>query len=179
MVQAGRCGEPGGGGFGPALAVAQQPGPRLRRIAFWPDRFAGASAALCAELRIAVPAPGRVVEEPALALARVAPTVLWLFDGPRGEAAPFVAPDDGALAEIGPGLAVLRVEGQDAVPLLARALPLDLRPQAFPSDAVASTAWRHASVTVLRRADGFDLLIPLSFSEDLLQVLRHHARQFA
>ncbi|MEM6441516.1 MAG: hypothetical protein AAF763_17695 [Pseudomonadota bacterium] len=165
----------------PGVRIARRPGPRLRRIAFWPDRFARAAAALCAELRVAMPAPGRLVSAPGarLQLARLAPTTLWLFDGPDGDAAPFVAPEDGALSEIGPGLATLRLDGPRAADLLARAVPLDLRPAAFPADAIAAAGWRHAQVALRRAPDGFDLLVPLSFADDLEEVLRRHARQFA
>ncbi|MEM1313270.1 MAG: hypothetical protein AAGI51_01865, partial [Pseudomonadota bacterium] len=136
------------------------------------------AAALCAALRLPAPAPGRRASRPGVALARMGPTTFWLFDGPQGAAAPAVGPEDGAAAEIGPGLALLSVRGPDAAALLARALPLDLRPQAFPADAIAATGWRHATVTAMREPGGFDLLVPLSLCQDLAEILRQHARQF-
>ncbi|MEO0681003.1 MAG: hypothetical protein AAF192_11380 [Pseudomonadota bacterium] len=159
------------------VTLALGPAPEVRRIAFWPDRYAAAAARLCAELRAPLPAPGRITEAAAGRLARIAPLVLWRLDAPAEEAI-FVPPEDGAAAEVGPGLARLSLRGPDAAALLARAVSLDLRPDAFGRDAIAQTAWRHASVTLMRADDGFDLLLPLSFAEDALTVLQKHAVQF-
>lgn len=160
------------------VKLSRGPAPRVRRIAFWPDRCSAAARRLCAELRAPLPAPGRWTRADAGGrLARMSPTVFWRLEAPEDEVAD-PPPEDGAATEIGDGLASLQVRGPDDAALLARALPLDLRPSAFPRDAIAQTSWRHAQATVLRNETGFELWLPLSFFEDAQAVLSRHAVQF-
>lgn len=159
---------------------------RLWQAALWPGGFAEGSARLGAALRLSLPAPGASAIGAAGRLFRAAPLVWGLLDPPRepddGPPAALrgIDPEAGAVAELGPGLARLTVEGPAGAELLARAIPLDLRPAAFGPGALARTGWRGAEVTLLRpEAGGFVLLVPLSLAEDMAALLRRHARQFA
>ena len=166
-------------------AVTLRRDVRLWQATLWPAGFAEGSARLSAALRLALPAPGGSAVGAAGRLFRAAPLVWALLDPPRepDEGPPAalrgIGPEAGAVAELGPGLARLAVEGPAAAELLARAVSLDLRPAAFGPGAVARTGWRGAEVTLLRpETGGFVLLVPLSQAEDMAALLRRHARQF-
>ncbi|MEC9432642.1 MAG: hypothetical protein VYD87_07030 [Pseudomonadota bacterium] len=132
-------------------------------------------ARLCKAFEAPAPAPGEWVEAASGArLWRRAPLVWRVWTG-ADPAAPPPAPlaeldaEAGAAAEIGAGLARLRIAGdwQAVAALLARLVPLDLRPAAFPEGAVAVTGWRHVPLTLLREPGAAALLVPLSLAPAL------------
>ena len=149
----------------PPLAQASLPavGPAaLRRLA---ERLGGPP-----------PPPGRLASGEGGRLWRAAPrSWRWLGEG----AAPFDAWPEAAVVELGPGLARIALRGPAARTLASRAATLDLREAAFPPGAVATTVHRQATVTLMREADGYDLLVPRSLAEDFAERLAGIAERLA
>ena len=58
---------------------------------------------------------------------------------------------------------------------LARLVPLDLREAAFPEGSAALTGWRHVPLTLLRDAEGAELLVPRSHAPTLAAQARRVA----
>ena len=67
-----------------------------------------------------------------------------------------------ALADQTDAWAGLALAGPDAEAVLARLVPLDLAPQAFPEGAAARSMLRHLPLLIVRGAEGFELLVPRS-----------------
>ena len=86
----------------------------------------------------------------------------WLVEGvePGPALAEVAAVTDQSDAWCGLGLA-----GAAAVAVLARLVPLDLDPAAFPEGAAARTLLRHVPLLLVRTGAGFDLLVPRSYAE--------------
>jgi heterotetrameric sarcosine oxidase gamma subunit len=131
--------------------------PEVLRTAVAP--FAGQEAAVAARLGVALPPPGRAQ---ALPHGRVvwAAIGLWLVEGPE------VAGLDGvaALTDQTDAWAGLALTGPDADAVLARLVPLDLAPEAFPEGAAARSLLRHLPLLIVRRPEGFALLVPRSYA---------------
>ena len=72
----------------------------------------------------------------------------------------------------------MRIEGPNAKDLLNRFLPIDLRDHAFADGAVASTAFHHVGVTLMRTGDAYELFIPRGFALSLWEMLVESAEQF-
>ncbi|WP_136443111.1 sarcosine oxidase subunit gamma [Pacificoceanicola onchidii] len=66
-----------------------------------------------------------------------------------------------AMSDQSDGWAVVRLEGADGADVLARLVPIDLRPSAFPDGAVARTLCQHMTVTILR--ENVDALVIFAF----------------
>ncbi len=145
-------------GLGLPVAASRgrlSPLPPVLRTSVAP--FAGQEAAVAARLGMALPPPGRAQ---ALPQGRVvwAAIGLWLVEGPA------VAGLDGlaALADQTDAWAGLALAGPNAEAVLARLVPLDLAPQAFPEGTAARSQLRHLPLLIVREADGFELLVPRS-----------------
>jgi sarcosine oxidase subunit gamma len=122
----------------------------------WPGRVAAVDAALKAR-GLGFPAPGRSLE--------VADTrILW-----AGRAAAFLigtAPPelaDAAVIDLTDGWAGLTLAGPGAEAVLARLVPIDLRPAAFPEGTVARTLLGHLQVLIQRRGGGFEVMVMRSY----------------
>lgn len=65
-----------------------------------------------------------------------------------------------ALTDQSDGWATLRIEGEAAADVLARLLPIDLRPAAFPAGHAARTPLNHMASVVMRTAPrGFEIMM--------------------
>lgn len=163
-----------------ALVIDLLPAGALWEAEVWrgPD-----GARLCKALDAPAPAPGAWVEAANGArIWRRAPLVwrIWTAADPAGPppaALAELAPEAGVSAEIGAGLARLRLAGEwaRASEALARLIPLDLREAAFPEGSAALTGWRHVPLTLLRDAEGAELLVPRSHAPTLAAQARRVA----
>lgn len=98
-----------------------------------------------------------------------------LVTGPRPEGL------DGAAAVVDQSDAWLwlRIEGPGADAMLARLVPIDLRPGAFGEGASARTLMGHVSVGVLRRRDAIEVLAPRSMAATAAHELARAMRAVA
>jgi len=76
-----------------------------------------------------------------------------------------------AVTDQSDGWVWLRLVGPKATDVLARLVPLDLRPAAFPDDACAKTLLGHMPVLITRSAAGFDLLTFRSMAQTAIHEL--------
>ncbi|HEY6484524.1 MAG TPA: sarcosine oxidase subunit gamma family protein [Steroidobacteraceae bacterium] len=101
-----------------------------------------------------------------------------LLNGLRGALAEWAAVTDQSS-----GYAVLRLSGLHVRAALARIVPIDVHPRAFPIGAAASTATAHIAITLWRCADApdgavFDIAVPRSFAGSFWHVLTSAAAEF-
>jgi heterotetrameric sarcosine oxidase gamma subunit len=170
--------------FGPINASG--PGVRLSErhlanawlIAAWPERLveAGAVAASAADVD-AAPGPGASATGPGGTLLRTEP-LKWLLVSEADTPRPSLDEADGTVLELSHARTVIHVAGPRALDLMARMVPLDLRPRVFPDGAVASTILHHLGVTLLARDGGFDILVLRSFGLAVWETLIESAAQF-
>lgn len=122
----------------------------------YPGRAGAVDTALKAR-GLGFPAPGQSLE--------VAGTrILW-----AGREAAFVlgaapqALEDAAVVDLTDGWAGLSLSGAGAEEVLARLVPIDLRPAALPEGACARTLLGHVPALILRRAGGLEVLVMRSY----------------
>lgn len=124
--------------------------------------FPGAAAEADAALRgagLALPEPGRIVAGPEGAL------IAWAGRETAfviGTPPPAVA--GAAVIDLTDGWVGLSLAGAGAVEVLARLVPIDLRPAAFPEGCAARTLLGHVQVLILHRAGRFEILLMRSFA---------------
>ena len=159
----------------PGVTLSEVPGLVLHQIAGWPDTLStvGHEAAEAAGAE-AAPGPCHATLGERGALLRIAPLKWWLLS----VAAPALAPEEGATLDLSHSRTHLRIAGPQAVDLLIRHLPLDLRPSAFPVGRVGSSAFHHVGVTLWRSEAGFELFLPRGFAASLWDMLLESAAQF-
>jgi sarcosine oxidase subunit gamma len=150
----------------------------LWQAEFWPARAKDGAARIAEALGGTPPAPGASLSAGGARLWRAGP-VIWRLMGAEGappDALAWIGPEDGAVAEIGPGWDRLEIRGPAARELMARAVTLDLREAAFPEGSVAATGHRHVAVTVIRpEGGGYDLLVPRSHGKSFAEALARQA----
>ena len=163
---------------GPGVRLSERRLESIWLVAAWPDRLepAGAAAARAAGVD-AAPGPGASATGEGGTLLRVEP-LKWLLVSEREVPRPEVESDDGTVLELGHARTAIHVSGPRAGDLMARMVPLDLRPAAFPEGAVATSALHHVGVTILARNGGYDVLVPRSFGLALWETLFEAAAQF-
>jgi methylglutamate dehydrogenase subunit D len=150
---------------------------RLVQYHAWPETYAGLAARIAAQCgAAAAPAPGKAVHGPGGSLLRIHPQRLWLLSE-RSDAAgsPAVEPQLGAALDLSHARAIIRVADEPAEALLSRFIALDLRPQRFAIDDVATTPLHRVSVVLWRRVGGIDILAPRSFARSLWDLLAEAA----
>ncbi|MGM0584334.1 MAG: hypothetical protein ACQEUZ_06770 [Pseudomonadota bacterium] len=160
------------------VSVKLRPAGPLWEAEFWPGAAKAGAARIAGALDGEPPAPGASLVAGGARLWRAGPVRwrLWGGEGAPPEALAWIGPEEGAVAELGRGLACLELRGPAAREALARAVALDLREAAFPEGAVAAAGYRGAAVTVLRaEGDGCDLLVPLSYAESFAGALERIA----
>lgn len=149
---------------------------QLKQIAAWPDTLmaVGAKAAAVAGCD-AAPKPGKSAVGSKASLLRIEPLKWWLL----GDAElPELNAEEGAVLDLSHSRTCIRIEGECAAELLNRHLPLDLREASFTDGSVASTAFHHVGVTLLRRNGGYELFVPRGFAVSLWELLVESAEQF-
>ncbi len=140
-----------------ALKLEHLPVPAIAWIAPAPGREAAVSQALKQVLGAAFPAPGR-------ATGKAGARCVWFA---RGEAlllaAAVPALADASVVDQSHGWAVLRLGGAGCEEVLARLVPLDLRPAHFRRGHAARSMARHVPIIVIRAGQGaFELIVPAS-----------------
>ncbi len=163
---------------GPGIRLRERPLASLWLIAAWPERLAetGAAAAKAAGVDTA-PGPGACVTGTGGTLLRAEP-LKWLLISEDEIARPALDAADGTVLELSHARTVIHVSGPDALDLMARMVPLDLRPAAFPEGSVANTGLHHVGVTIVARDGGFDIFVLRSFGLAVWEILIESAAQF-
>ncbi len=140
-----------------ALELEHLPVPATAWIAPAPGREAAVSQALKQVVGAAFPAPGR-------ATGKAGTRCVWFAQGEAlllAAAVPALA--DAAVVDQSHGWAVLRLSGPGCEDVLARLVPLDLRPAQFRRGHAARTTARHVPMVVIRAGQGaFELIVPSS-----------------
>lgn len=127
--------------------------------------FRGRAGAVAEALGAALPGPGRAAALGAGSRLIWAGLDLWLLRG--ADATPALASrlaEDAAVTDQTDGWAALRLVGAGAPEVLARLVPIDLAPAAFPPDAVARTGLRHIACVLIAASDGCDVLVTRSLA---------------
>ena len=163
---------------GPGIRLSERSLTSLWLIAAWPERLAatGAAAAKAAGVD-AAPGPGASVTGKGGSLLRIE-ALKWLLASADEIARPALDATDGTVLELSHARTVIHVSGQGALDLMARMVPLDLRPAAFPEGSVANTGLHHVGVTILARDGGFDIFVLRSFGLSVWEIMVESAAQF-
>ncbi len=146
------------------------PGP-VTLVAPFRGRGEAADKVLQEALSLRLPAPNRAV-------AAGAARALWFGPGKAllcGVAVPEGLADEAALVAQSDGFAAVRLAGAGAVEVLARLVPVDLRPGPFPPGSTARTFLGHMTVSVTRWEAGpaaFEILAMRSMAGSLVHDLR-------
>ena len=137
----------------------------LVSIASFRDRKAAVAAILNDHLGATLPEPGQVAEG-------ASGRVIWMGLGQSFAELPETAAADlmaalaphAAVTDQSDGWAALALTGPHARAVLARLIPLDLDPAAFPPGRVARTQLRHMMCALLATEGGFRILVLRSFA---------------
>ena len=163
---------------GPGIRLSERHLASLWLIAAWPDRLAETGAAAAKATGVdAAPGPGASATGKGGTLLRAEP-LKWLLVSEDEIARPALDAADGTVLELSHARTAIHVSGPKALDLMARMVPLDLRPAAFPEGSVANTGLHHVGVTILARDGGFDILVLRSFGLTVWETLVESAAQF-
>ncbi len=149
----------------PGVTLAERRGLEIALLAAFPGEAAAAESVVRQVLDLRPPAAGRAESGPQGQCLWQGPE-RWLLLAPEGTS--LAAALESAIAEapltvtdLSHARTILRVEGPQARTLLAKEVPLDLAPGAFPDGSVAMTRFGQLAVTLL--ADGPETLELLAF----------------
>ncbi|MGY6411599.1 MAG: sarcosine oxidase subunit gamma [Alkalilacustris sp.] len=138
----------------------------------WPGRTGAVDTALKAR-GLGFPAPGRSLE--------VADTrILWAGRETAfliGTAPPALS--EAAVTDLTDGWAGVLLLGERAAEVLARLVPVDLRPRACPEGTALRTLLGHVPCLILRRGGGFEVMVMRSFLSTAWHELATALRQVA
>jgi sarcosine oxidase subunit gamma len=163
---------------GPGIRLSERPIASAWLIAAWPERLAetGTVAAKAAGVD-AAPGPGASATGPGGTLLRTEP-LKWMLISEDDVPQPALSDADGTVLELGHSRTVIHVSGASSLDLMARMVPLNLRPSVFPEGSVANTGLHHLGVTLMAREGGFDILVLRSFGLAIWESLIDSAAQF-
>ncbi|MEM8793614.1 MAG: hypothetical protein AAGE80_18490 [Pseudomonadota bacterium] len=163
--------------FGPGLTLSERRVGSIWQLAAWPDRLGDVAATAAASAGLST-APGPLqADGSSMRLLRTEPLKLLLVSDEES-----AAPDlggSGTIIDLSHARTVIRVEGALRADFMARLMPLDLRPKAFPEGRIATSAIHHVAVTVDARGGGLDLYCFRSFGRAMWEHLVETAEQFA
>ncbi len=163
---------------GPGIRLSERSLTSLWLIAAWPERLAETAAAAAAAAGVdAAPGPGASATGKGGTLLRTEP-LKWLLASEDEIARPALDAADGTVLDLDHARTVIHVSGPEALDLMARMVPLDLRPAAFPEGSVANTGLHHVGVTIAARDGGFDIFVLRSFGLAVWEMLVESAAQF-
>jgi heterotetrameric sarcosine oxidase gamma subunit len=164
-----------GGDRQTGVTLREIPGLQLHQIAAWPDTLSETGGAAAAAAGISeAPSLRQSATGTHGSLLRTSPLTWWLIDA----AAPDLPPEAGTSLDLSHALTRVRIDGDQAIDLINRHLPLDLREDAFPEGSVATSALHHVGVTLWHSRGGFELFLPRGFALSLWQLLLTTAAQF-
>jgi heterotetrameric sarcosine oxidase gamma subunit len=81
-----------------------------------------------------------------------------------------------AITDQSDGRSILQISGPTAREALAKLLPIDLHPSAFPPDATALTLAAHIPIQIWHSTEGFELACFRSYAETLYEALIEASR---
>ena len=164
----GRPGEPG-------VRLEELPDLNLVQVGAWPDtlEITGRQVAQAIGADKA-PGPGHAVSTERGMALRVEALKWWLLD--TGTLS--LDSDTGVTLDLSHSRTRILISGPEAAVCLNRLLPLDLRPNRFAVNQVASGGIHHVGVTLWRSDAGYELFIPRGFAESLWELLVETAEQF-
>ena len=166
------------GQTGPGIHLTERLLASLWLVGAWPERLTETGVVAAKAVGVAgVPGPGASATGPGGTLLRAEP-LKWLLISEDEIEAPALDAADGTVLELSHARTVIHVSGPKALDLMARLVPLDLRPLAFPEGSVANTGLHHLGVTILARDGGFDILVLRSFGLAIWETLVGSAAQF-
>ena len=149
---------------------------QIKQVAAWPDTVAAVGAKAAAAVGCSdSPGPCKSSSGSHGVLIRIEPLKWWIL----GDAElPELTSAEGATLDASHSRTCVRVEGANAKDLLNRFLPIDLREGSFADGDVASTAFHHVGITLIRRGDAYELFLPRGFALSLWELLVESAEQF-
>jgi len=139
------------------------------------DGAQDAAGAALAELGLAFPAPGQTAQNVPVRILWSGRRTALLIGAPPPEALRAHA----ALTDQTGAQAALAITGAGADELLARLVPLDLRPAAFPNGQTARSTLGHMPASITRTGEGFEILTFRSMAMSLVHELTRAARIWA
>ncbi len=157
------------------LRLAERAPGGLLQIAGWAD-FEAAAAPALAHLGFEGLGNYREVRRQGPASAyRLAPDRLLLRHetlSPLLKAARALDPERACFLDLSHARWVFAIEGPAGPDLLARLLPIDCDPEAFPVEGFAQTAFHHVGVLLDRRGpESWELLVPVTWARSLWDYL--------
>lgn len=126
-------------------------------------------------LGIALPGPNAVTETGGIAALSTGPN-RWLVVAPEAliESLPErVDRELAAITDLSHGRAVISISGPAAAETLMKGTGIDIDPALFPEGSTAATALAHMPVLIWRRAGSYDVIVPRSYAQHLLEWLHH------
>ena len=147
----------------------------LYQVAAWPETlsYVGTKLAKACNLK-EYPLASKALNGFQVAMLRIEPLKWWIIGGEAVE----LSSEEGSILDLSHSRTHIRVSGNEAISLLNRHIPIDLREISFPLNSVASTAFHHCSVTLWRSKNGYELFLPRAFALSLWEVLLESAAQF-
>ena len=130
--------------LGPVAAIQPFPG-------------GGADTALRAR-GLGFPAPGRSLEAEGVRIVWAGREMALLIGAPPG------AVEGAAVIDVTDGWAGMALSGARGWEVLARLVPIDLRPAAFGEGTAARTLLNHVPALILRRGETLEILVPASYA---------------
>lgn len=135
------------------VTLSEAPAQPMTSVMPYPGQVAAVEAALQEAHGLSFPAPGQVTQAGDVRCLWTGQAEAWLVG---------VAPPDrlaglAALSDQGDGWVVLHLTGQGAAEVLARRVPLDLRPARFGVQACARSLLGHAAIHLCRIEEGFEI----------------------
>ena len=147
----------------------------LYQVAAWPETLEEVGTKLAKSCNLKeYPLASKALIGSELALLRIEPLKWWIIGGEAVE----LSSEEGSILDLSHSRTHIRVAGNEAISLLNRHIPIDLREISFPLNSVASTAFHHCSVTLWRSKNGYELFLPRAFALSLWEVLLESAAQF-
>lgn len=136
------------------FTLAEAPPARITSVAPFAGKEKAVGAALKKACKLGFPAPNA-------ALASGEERILWTGRGQGFLIGADPAPLAGlaALTDQSDGWAVLRLSGEGADRVLARLVPVDLRPAAFGPGRVVRTGLNHMMAVIAGREEGFEIFV--------------------
>jgi heterotetrameric sarcosine oxidase gamma subunit len=164
----GRPGEPG-------VQLQEIENLALHQVCAWPDTLTEVSVTIAQAIGATqTPKPGRVVSGPGGTALRIEPLKWWLLSAEPAS----LHSEMGATLDISHSRTRILLSGPEARACLGRLFPVDLRPDHFPVDRVASGGIHHVGVALWHSEAGYELFIPRGFAESLWEILVETAEQF-
>lgn len=157
--------------------MSECPPTPIWRLSAWPGERTSLETMLSTAFKTDMPGFGESATlAGGAALLRINP-LNWLLIGTALTERP--DPDIAQAADLGSGLARIRIGGEKAAPLINRFLPIDLREGCFDVGSVAGAGLHGAPVVLHRVAENtFDLFVMRSYLRSFWDLIETNARRF-